>query len=333
MSTSGSLPPSTPDRRSSPTPPMDSEEAAQMELEAMMKTPGSDEPTDMHASDDADELPQPAGSGTEPSNLTSRWTNSSLRIESERARKMAIARKLTPYQRELVDDYIKMPQLSRSISLFIQQCEILNKLEAVVTNSATFVVSSALMENIKAYVTAVLLSSKLAAYKGNTPRDHVMTLVRREGLHLPENYENDASIVRTISNAVSEELTQSRARVKKELKASITDHQTIYDLANSLTHNTKCVVTPALCARLAFLPQRAMYVKDSSPNGFWSGVDSQLRRIRKAANDDAVKITRAFKVYLENDRTKHGGTEADAPSLSPLSATWQESVDGIIEAN
>ncbi|KAF9053467.1 hypothetical protein BJ165DRAFT_1338938 [Panaeolus papilionaceus] len=213
-----------------------------------------------------------------------------LRIESERARRMAVLRKLTPYQRDLVDEYVKLEPLSRSISLFVQQCDILNKLEAIVTSSREFVVSEPLLENIKAYVVSVLLSSKLSSYRGIVPRDHVMALVRREGLHLPENYENDTSIVRVISNAVSEELTQCRSRIKKEIKASITNSVTIYDFASSLTHHTRCVVTPALCARLAFLVCRLFM--DSTPNGFWTCVDNQLKRICKTAADDAVKITR-----------------------------------------
>jgi len=38
-----------------------------------------------------------------------------------------------------------------------------------------------------------------------------------EGLNLPDNYERDSSVVKIIASAVSEELTQCRSRIKKEV--------------------------------------------------------------------------------------------------------------------
>jgi len=38
-----------------------------------------------------------------------------------------------------------------------------------------------------------------------------------EGLNLPDNYERDSSVVKVIASAVSEELTQCRSKVKKEV--------------------------------------------------------------------------------------------------------------------
>ncbi|KAF9044484.1 hypothetical protein BJ165DRAFT_1405294 [Panaeolus papilionaceus] len=264
-----SSPPSTPNGSRGTSPSSDKYDA-QRELEDMMKTPltASDDALGTGSSESSDDLlPQLSALGTN-GNPTS-WSTSTLHVESERACRLAIARKLTPYQRDLVDEYVNLTPLSCDMSLFIMQCEILNKLESIITTSRSFVVSKPLSN-----------------------------IARREGLHLPDNYENDTSIVRTISNAVAEELTQACARVKKEL---------------------------------TFL--HAMYAKDSSPGGFWTGVDNQLHRIRTTAANDAVKITRAFSVYLDKDHTKFGGNSDDTPSLSPLAATWQESVDGIIKNN
>lgn len=49
-----------------------------------------------------------------------------------------------------------------------------NKLERIIMNTPNFTISPALAENINSYALAVLLSTKLSAYKGIVPREHVM---------------------------------------------------------------------------------------------------------------------------------------------------------------
>jgi len=89
---------------------------------------------------------------------------SSLRIESDRGRRLAVAKRLHPYQQDLIDEFIRVcvhitvitilyktlitfqaTPLAREVSLFVNQQEIINKLDAIVTNSRTFAVSDALM--------------------------------------------------------------------------------------------------------------------------------------------------------------------------------------------
>lgn len=74
-----------------------------------MKTPltASDDALGTGSSESSDDLlPQLSALGTN-GNPTS-WSTSTLRVESERTRRLAIARKLTPYQRDLVDEYVNV---------------------------------------------------------------------------------------------------------------------------------------------------------------------------------------------------------------------------------
>ena len=60
------------------------------------------------------------------------------------------------------------------VKLFLAICAVENKLDHIVMNTPNFTISSVLAENINSYALTVLLSTKLSAYKGVVPRDHVM---------------------------------------------------------------------------------------------------------------------------------------------------------------
>jgi len=45
-----------------------------------------------------------------------------------------------------------------------------------------------------------------------------------------------------------------------------------------------------------------------------------------------VPLYSAFAAYLDKDRLKFGGNVEDEPAISAIAATWQESVDGIIDS-
>ena len=94
-------------------------------------------------------------------------------------------------------------------------------------------------ENIKSVVIAVLLSPKLQAYKGDTPKDGVLVrelplsqksytllyLLNRPFFfekkhHFPKNYLDDASVQNTIEAAIGEELIQSRSKLKKAVSST-----------------------------------------------------------------------------------------------------------------
>ncbi|KAF8162731.1 hypothetical protein B0H34DRAFT_671894 [Crassisporium funariophilum] len=270
-------------------------------------------------------------SQTPGSHVTSPWSTSSLRIEMESARRLAVSKKLHPYQRDTVDTFLKVSNsssIAREAQLFIALCELGNKFDSIASAAPSFTVGPALLENIKTYTMAVLLSSKLEVYKGVVPRDHVLAIIRKEGLNIPPNFDRDPHVLKVVGMAIADELTQVRSRIKKAVGASIKDHTTIYDLAESLTDGTKCIVSVPLCARLTLL--RKVYLENNTKN-FWDAVDSRLKLIQSTASGDARKVTRAFKKILDEDRQTYG----DVPSTIAVqdeADAWQDSVDQVISA-
>jgi len=78
---------------------MSDEEREAYELSRMMKSP----------SPPPNGAPSTTSSGT--GSVVSQqddWSTSSLRIESDRGRRLAVAKKLHPYQRDLIDEFIKV---------------------------------------------------------------------------------------------------------------------------------------------------------------------------------------------------------------------------------
>jgi len=93
-----SSPPITPPRSSSLPPQSSDEEREALELIRIMRSPSP--------------LPN-ANSSSGANNATSQpdgWLTSSLRLESERARRLAVTRKLHPYQRDLTDEFIRVSE-------------------------------------------------------------------------------------------------------------------------------------------------------------------------------------------------------------------------------
>ncbi|KIM48976.1 hypothetical protein M413DRAFT_6222 [Hebeloma cylindrosporum] len=321
---------------SSPTPPsvsqqepMSAQEKARRELEDSMRSslpPGDGEDLWSGNNTTNSESDPPLASSDEmqgsPANshIINAWHTSSLRIEMESARRLAVSKKLHPYQRDAVETFLKASPVAREAHLFVFMCELGNKLDSILSTAPAFTVSSALLENIKAFTVAVLLSSKLEVYKGVVPRDHVLAIIRKEGLNIPPNLDRDPHIVKVVGIAIAEELTQARSRVKKAVGASIKNSTTIYDLADALTDGTRCIVSVPLCARLSLL--RKVYLEDET-KGFWDSVDARLKLIRSTANGDARKITRAFRKILDDDRQTYGDAPTDIHVEAEADA-WQE---------
>jgi len=86
-------PPLTPPRTSSPSAHLSDEEHEALELARIMRSPS------------------PNIEGLSTTNATLQpdvWLTSSLRVESDRARRLAVTRKLHPYQRDLMDEFIRV---------------------------------------------------------------------------------------------------------------------------------------------------------------------------------------------------------------------------------
>ncbi|KAG5649784.1 hypothetical protein H0H81_002048 [Sphagnurus paluster] len=158
----------------SPSPPpqeLTEEELELLEMAERMRTPEPEE-----------ELPLPQnilpgldngvmnGNSTSPESAPCPRSN-----ELVSARRFAARHKLHPYQREAVEEFVKDTIVGQQIKLFIKQCELGNKLDGLLMVAPPFSVSKPLMDNIKSYGLAVLLSPKLSAYKhAGVPVSHVI---------------------------------------------------------------------------------------------------------------------------------------------------------------
>ncbi|KAF8148460.1 hypothetical protein B0H34DRAFT_737147 [Crassisporium funariophilum] len=261
------------------------------------------------------------------SEVTNHANPSVLRGEVAKAQRLAQRAKLNPYQIEAVENFAKASSLARDVQLFIEICATGNKLDAIVTAAPPFTVSPGLLENIKSYATAVLLSPRLSAYEGSIPCGHVYAIILQQGVYIPVNLEHNAHAKRVVHSEIQEELTQARSRIKKVIKLSIHDSveasDTIYDLASCIVAHTQCKVTVPLCARLALL--RKIYISSSK---YWDLVDERLLLIRNKAQKDEKKISRAFERILEADQATYG--DRTTYTITNNNDMWQQSIDLVI---
>ncbi|KAJ2989836.1 hypothetical protein NUW54_g8658 [Trametes sanguinea] len=182
---------------------------------------------------------------------------------------------------------------TQTIKIYAELTSISNKLDKIVHNTPTYQVSESLTKNIYSYALGVVFSSKLGAYKGSVPLNHVLNIIRRFRFDLPTGIEHNPADWGKVVTEVQDVLTQIRSRIKKALRASIkgtlaADHQNIYDLTQDLIARSSCTITIQLCARVALM--RAVYIEDSSDR-FWNSVDEFLNRIRTKA-DTPEKLVR-----------------------------------------
>ncbi|TFK59760.1 hypothetical protein BDN72DRAFT_780313 [Pluteus cervinus] len=203
-----------------------------------------------------------------------------------------------------------------------------NQVEHILVTQPPWAIPAALQDNINTYALAVLLSPKLSAYKGSSPNQIVVGIIKRFKLHIPDNFERDERAMNTLDAEVGEALTQKRSHIKKMVKVGITKGSPIYDLALTVVEGSRCKVTIGLCSRLALF--RKVYNEEPQYHGsnYWDGVDARLGVIRKTAGGDQQKITRAFTYILEADQEKYGTSTA---TFAIDGADWQQSVDEEIE--
>ncbi|KAF8202701.1 hypothetical protein K438DRAFT_1965188 [Mycena galopus ATCC 62051] len=129
-----------------------------------------------------------------------------------------------------------------------------NRIDAFGAGKPPFTVSEDTETNIYLYAAAILLSTKLSAYKGSVAKNILLDIVKVNRFDLPPNIErNPANYLRSkIKKALA-----ASFKVKKEPAPSAREHQSIFDLTTPLVQGTKCAVTPELCARVALMRQVA----------------------------------------------------------------------------
>ncbi|KAH6874841.1 hypothetical protein BKA70DRAFT_1240402 [Coprinopsis sp. MPI-PUGE-AT-0042] len=249
-------------------------------------------------------------------------TNATLR-----ARRLTTRLKLGPYSQEL-ETYADEDAATRELMVFAKMLAFEQKLASLSGPSAAYAVDQALMANIKSYSWAVLLSPKLSLYKGNIPRNRVMDVLKHLKVNTPSNMDTNRHVLKVILEAISFELTQARARIKKLVILSRgTKPLSIYQLATQLVASTQCCVSVPLCARLAIL--RLVAAKPGQDNNkYWDHVNAMLKSMKATANNNEGMIHAILAGYLEEDRTAYGTAAQQSVQAEALQAnTWQTQID------
>ncbi|KAJ6542407.1 hypothetical protein B0H10DRAFT_2203345 [Mycena sp. CBHHK59/15] len=230
-----------------------------------------------------------------------------------------------------------------------------NQIGSIVTAAPAYEVSPGLAKNIHNYAAAILLSSKIGAYKGSIPTNTLLNILKKHRFDLPPGIENNPADLAKLVAATQEAFTQLRAKFKKALLASLkankndkdiapdAQHQNIFKLTLSFVDGTQCTVTVELCARVALM--RQIFLQDSGPK-YWDKLDASLAAIRAQAKGNAKKITkyvflfvfpsilsefiaRAFHHILTTDQETHGVKDYD---LDQNVDAFQQEVDDLIDA-
>ncbi|KAI9064036.1 hypothetical protein FKP32DRAFT_1685488 [Trametes sanguinea] len=253
------------------------------------------------------------------------------------ARRLGTQKKLKLEQRQELEEFAGDTLTVHNLKLYAKLLSLENKVDKIVACAPPFQVSKSLTMNILTYSTAVFFSSKLPAYKGQIPRNHVLDMLKRLRFDLPPGIENNPADWGKVKTCVQDTLTQIRGATKKLLKKSIVSHTDttknlpIFDLAQAIVANTDDIkVTIPLMARVALM--RGVFMEYPG-EGFWDQVDAHLNALRERAGTPE-QLVHAFKHILKADRKKHGsllGNDAEEAVEDVIVDTMQQNVDDTIE--
>ncbi|KAJ3989586.1 hypothetical protein F5890DRAFT_1470512 [Lentinula detonsa] len=258
------------------------------------------------------------------------------------ARRIATAKRFRPEQMTELDAFLNDSAFGREARSFIQNSEILSKLEKIIVNQPAWEVTKQLKENIKHYVAAAILSTSLISFRSTKTAKLISQKLLDLNLDLPENFRHNAAAVDKLEEAISEELTQRRGSIKKEICLSMSKNggsnrwqrlpdnecSNIYELTRALVKNTPCSVTPELCARAAIL--RHAYQKNNG-NDFWKQVDATIQELRRKGEGDKKMTARWVKAMLDQDCKKFSNGINVDPGMQESQSELQTEMDQLIE--
>ncbi|KAJ7711066.1 hypothetical protein B0H16DRAFT_1480616 [Mycena metata] len=251
--------------------------------------------------------------------------------------------KLRGDQLTQVDTFLGDAPTVRKGKLFCLLLAMQNELGNIVTAAPPFAVSAELKVNIQNYAHAVLLSPKLANYRGDLPVQHVMSILWKHRFDLPPGIENNPAELAKIQTVIQEAFTQCRSTIKKKLFASVRvwrtnekgekvvvnlpadKHQNLFALAQALVDGTKCRITNVLCGRIALM--RECYMANSSTS-FWTDVDAALVTMRETAGGNDELRDDLFEDLIADDKEKHGAVDIIYQTTNDV----QQEVDDLIDA-
>ncbi|KAJ7822983.1 hypothetical protein B0H14DRAFT_3730918 [Mycena olivaceomarginata] len=188
--------------------------------------------------------------------------------------------KLRGEQLTQVDTFLNDTPTVREGKIFSLLLSLQNDVGNIIVAAPAFSVSPELQTNIKSYAIAVMLSPKLAQYRGDLPVQHVINILKKHRFDMPPGIENNPADMQKITAAVQYAFTQDRSSLKKSVRVSRVNeagtrvtvdlppgqHQNLFGLAQAFVDGTKCRITNALCGRIALM--RDIYLQNSSAS-FW----------------------------------------------------------------
>ncbi|KAJ7853078.1 hypothetical protein B0H14DRAFT_3655805 [Mycena olivaceomarginata] len=202
-----------------------------------------------------------------------------------------------------------------------------NDVGNIIVAAPAFSVSPELQTNIKSYAIAVMLSPKLAQYRGDLPVQHVINILKKHRFDMPPGIENKPADMQKITAAVQYAFTQDRSSLKKKLFASVRVSR-VNEAGTRVTafvDGTKCRITNALCGRIALM--RDIYLQNSSAS-FWVSLDEALTLMRTAADGNDEACDAMFEDLIIVDKNLHGAVDIVYQATNNI----QQEVDDLIVA-
>ncbi|KAJ7842641.1 hypothetical protein B0H14DRAFT_3868840 [Mycena olivaceomarginata] len=252
-------------------------------------------------------------------------------------------KRLKPDQKAEVNAFLHDPASIREVKLLVNLMVVQSQIDKIITTTAPWQPSEDLLKNIDHSAAAVLLSSKIRTYKGTTPTNIVVEILKKYRFDLPAGIEHNPADFSKVIGAIQEALTQKRSKFKKLIIHSLKPHDhksvenapkanqlNIFQLTTAFVDGTRCSVSVPVCARVALM--RKVYLKEPGKR-FWDAVDEDLVKIRKKAGGDSKKIIRAFRHILENDQEGHGVTDYDLRAEDETVDGYQQEIDEVSDAN
>ncbi|KAJ7687475.1 hypothetical protein B0H14DRAFT_2653804 [Mycena olivaceomarginata] len=292
-------------------------------------------PSDDERDDNPGSTPIPGLNLAHPRSATQNAVNA--------VKSFAKKQKLRGEQLTQVDTFLNDTPTVREGKIFSLLLGLQNDVGNIIVAAPAFSVSAELQTNIKSYALAVMLSPKLAQYRGDLPVQHVINILKKHRFAMPPGIENNPADMQKITAAVQYAFTQDRSSLKKKLFASVRvsqlneagvrvvvdlpsdQHQNLFALAQAFVDGTKCRITNALCGRIALM--RDIYLQNST-SSFWSSLDAALSLMRTAADGNEEACDAMFEDLIIAEKALHGAVDIVYQATNNI----QQEVDDLIVA-
>ncbi|KAJ6537432.1 hypothetical protein DFH09DRAFT_1324284 [Mycena vulgaris] len=168
------------------------------------------------------------------------------------AKQFATHKRLRPSQIAEVETFAADPIATRQIKMYTPWNYVF-----FATVRPEFEVLSISQKNIHQLAIGVLVSPKLASYKGSLPTN-LLNILKKKRFDLPLGIEFITSDWAVVKSRAEYHLTQGRSGFKKCLVKSVeakdaTEHTNIFVLGQRFVRDTDTTLTTPLCARIALM--------------------------------------------------------------------------------